>query len=109
MKKMKLFIISLPLILMLLAIGYKNNNSIESDDTLVTLNCNLNNKLYSYEIIYDKNDNLYKIKPNNSLLIEIQKSSEEELENIIKNIFTTKGGSCITDNNLVINIDLEEN
>ena len=109
MKKMKLFIISLPLILMLLAIGYKNNNSIESNDTLVTLNCNLNNKLYSYEIIYDKNDNLYKIKPNNSLLIEIQKSSEEELENIIKNIFTTKGGSCITDNNLVINIDLEEN
>lgn len=94
---------------MLLAIGYKNNNNSKSNDILVTLNCNLNNKLYSYEILYDENDNFYKIKPNNSLLIEIQKTSEEELENIIKNIFTTKGGSCMNDNNLVINIDLDEN
>lgn len=108
MKKVKIFIVSLPLILMILTIGYRNNNSYISDNVIVTLNCNLNNKLYTYEIIYDIDNNLYKIKPNNSLLIEIQKSSEEELENIINNIFISKGGTCISDNNLVINLDLVE-
>ena len=103
MKKVKIFIVSLPLILMILTIGYRNNNSYISDNVIVTLNCNLNNKLYTYEIIYDIDNNLYKIKPNNSLLIEIQKSSEEELENIINN-----SGTCISDNNLVINLDLVE-
>ena len=78
MKKVKIFIVSLPLILMILTIGYRNNNSYINDNVIVTLNCNLNNKLYTYEIIYDIDNNLYKIKPNNSLLIEIQKSSEEE-------------------------------
>ena len=108
MKKVKIFIVSLPLILMILTIGYRNNNSYINDNVIVTLNCNLNNKLYTYEIIYDIDNNLYKIKPNNSLLIEIQKSSEEELENIINNIFISKGGICISDNNLVINLDLVE-
>ena len=90
--------------------NYKNNSLNKEDNkALITLNCNLNNKLYSYDIIYDETYSLYKIKPNNSLLIELQKSNEEDLENIIKNIFITKGGNCVNDNNLVINIDLEEN
>jgi len=108
-KKVKIFIVSIPLIVMLIALGYRISIVEENNNTLVTLNCNLNNKLYSYEIIYEEKDNLYKIKPNNSLLIEMQNKSEEDLENIINNIFINKGGSCITDNNLVINIDLEEN
>ena len=109
MKKVKIFIVSLPLIFMILIIGYRNNNSYINDNVIVTLNCNLNNKIYTYEIIYDIDNNLYKIKPNNSLLIEIQKSSEEELENIINNIFISKNGSCIIDNNLVeVKLDLVE-
>lgn len=110
MKNGKLFIVSLPLLLIFLIIGFRNNNSNNNNDNIiVTLNCNLNNKLYTYEIIYDNDNNLYKIKPNNSLLIEIQKSSEEELENIINNIFISKNGSCIIDNNLVeVKLDLVE-
>ena len=110
MKKVKIFIVSLPLILIGIIMNYKNNSLNKEDNkALITLNCNLNNKLYSYDIIYDETYSLYKIKPNNSLLIELQKSNEEDLENIIKNIFITKGGNCVNDNNLVINIDLEEN
>ena len=109
MKNGKLFIVSLPLLLIFLIIGFRNNNSYNNDNVIVTLNCNLNNKLYIYEIIYDNDNNLYKIKPNNSLLIEIQKSTEEELENIINNIFISKNGSCIIDNNLVeVKLDLVE-
>ena len=108
MKKIKIFIVSLPLILMILIIGFRSNNTDNNDNVLVTLNCNLNNKLYTYEIIYDNNDKLYKIIPNNNLLIEIQKSNEEELENIINNIFISKGGTCTVINNLVINLDLVE-
>ena len=110
MKNGKLFIVSLPLLLIFLIIGFRNNNSYNNNDNIiVTLNCNLNNKLYTYEIIYDNGNNLYKIKPNNSLLIEIQKSSEEELENIINNIFISKNGSCIIDNNFVeVKLDLVE-
>ena len=109
MKKVKIFIVSIPLILMLIAVGYRTSIVEENNNTLLTLNCNLNNKLYSYEIIYEEKDNLYKIKPNNSLLIEMQNKSEEALENVINNIFINKGVSCITENNLVINLDLEEN
>ena len=109
MKKAKIFIVSIPLILMLIAVGYRTSIVEENNNTLLTLNCNLNNKLYSYEIIYEEKDNLYKIKPNNSLLIEMQNKSEEDLENVINNIFINKGGSCSIENNLVINLDLEEN
>ena len=100
MKKVKIFIVSIPIIIMVWWLGYRNNLQLEKDNVLVTLDCKLNDKIYSYEIVYDDESNLYKIKPNSSLLIEMQKSSEEELENII--------GTCNSDDNLVINIDLDE-
>ena len=87
MKKVKIFIVSIPIIIMVWWLGYRNNLQLEKNNVLVTLDCKLNDKIYSYEIVYDDESNLYKIKPNSSLLIEMQKSSEEELENIIKNIF----------------------
>lgn len=108
MKKVKIFIVSIPIIIMVWWLGYRNNLLLENDNVLVTLDCKLNDKIYSYEIVYDDESNLYKIKPNSSLLIEMQKTSEEELENIIKNIFINKGGTCNSDDNLVINIDLDE-
>lgn len=108
MKKVKIFIVSIPIIIMVWWLGYRNNLQLEKDNVLVTLDCKLNNKIYSYEIVYDDESNLYKIKPNSSILIEMQKTSEEELENIIKNIFINKGGTCNSDDNLVINIDLDE-
>ena len=108
MKKVKIFIVSIPIIIMVWWLGYRNNLQLEKDNVLVTLDCKLNDKIYSYEIVYDDESNLYKIKPNSSLLIEMQKTSEEELENIIKNIFINKGGTCNSDDNLVINIDLDE-
>ena len=107
-KKVKIFIVSIPIIIMVWWLGYRNNLQLEKDNVLVTLDCKLNDKIYSYEIVYDDESNLYKIKPNSSLLIEMQKTSEEELENIIKNIFINKGGTCNSDDNLVINIDLDE-
>lgn len=109
MKKIKIFIVSLPLIIMVYWFINRNNNLVNNsvDDTIVKVDCKLNNKIYSYEIIYDDNNNLYKIKPNSSLLIEIQKSNEEELENILNNIFETKGGTCSASNNSIINLDLE--
>lgn len=109
MKKIKIFIVSIPLIIMMYWFINRTNNTFEyqKDDTLVKIDCKLNNKIYSYEIIYDENNNLYKIKPNSSLLIEIQKSNEEELENIINNIFISKGGTCNAFNNSIINLDLE--
>ena len=84
MKKVKIFIVSIPIIIMVWWLGYRNNLLLEKDNVLVTLECKLNNKIYSYEIVYDDESNLYKIKPNSSLLIEMQKSSEEELENMVK-------------------------
>ena len=51
MKKVKIFIVSIPLILMLIAVGYRTSIVEENNNTLLTLNCNLNDKLYSYEII----------------------------------------------------------
>ena len=75
MKKVKIFIVSIPIIIMVWWLGYRNNLQLEKDNVLVTLDCKLNDKIYSYEIVYDDESNLYKINKYVKILhIRIKKS-----------------------------------
>lgn len=66
------------------------NNNIE------IITCTVNNKEYQYQIIYDDAENKYIALSNEHLKIDIKYDTEEELNNLITNIFTNKEGTCTT-------------
>lgn len=74
----------------------KEEINIIDNNNLEIISCKVNNKEYQYQIIYDEEENKYIALSNDYLKIDIKYDTEEELNNLITNIFTNKQGTCTT-------------
>ena len=105
--KKKTYILLTILIIISLASIYLiiNKSRLIDNKPIETINCTLNNKVYSFDIFFDEENLVYKTGTNENLVIPFIYKTEEEISNMITSIYENKGAVCNSSSSFDIEID----
>lgn len=105
--KKKTYILLTILIIISLASIYLiiNKSRLIDNKPIETINCTLNNKIYSFDIFFDEENLVYKTGTNENLIIPFIYKTEEEISNMITSIYENKGAVCNSSSSFDIEID----
>ena len=105
--KKKTYILLTILIIISLASIYLiiNKSKLIDNKPIETINCTLNNKIYSFNIFFDEENLVYKTGTNENLIIPFIYKTEEEISNMIISIYENKGAVCNSSSSFDIEID----
>lgn len=105
--KKKAYILLTILIIISLAYIYLiiNKSRLIDNKPIETINCTLNNKIYSFDIYFDEENLVYKTGTNENLIIPFIYKTEEELSNMITSIYENKGAVCNSSSSFDIEIE----
>lgn len=105
--KKKIYILLTILIIISLASIYLifNKSKLIDNKPIETINCTLNNKVYSFDIFFDEENLVYKTETNENLIIPFIYKTEEELSNMITSIYENKGAVCNSSSSFDIEIE----
>lgn len=105
--KKKIYILLTILIIISLASIYLifNKSKLIYNKPIETINCTLNNKVYSFDIFFDEENLVYKTETNENLIIPFIYKTEEELSNMITSIYENKGAVCNSSSSFDIEIE----
>ena len=105
--KKKIYVLLTILIIISLASIYLiiNKSGLIDNKPIETINCTLNNKVYSFDIFFDEENLVYKTETNENLIIPFIYKTEEELSNMITSIYENKGAVCNSSSSFDIEIE----
>ena len=105
--KNKLYILLIILIIIGLISTYLifNKSKLIDNKPIETINCTLNNKVYSFDIFFDEENLVYKTGTNENLIIPFIYKTEEEISNMITSIYENKGAVCSSSSSFDIEIE----
>ena len=105
--KNKLYILLIILIIIGFIFTYLifNKSKLIDNKPIETINCTLNNKVYSFDIFFDEEDLVYKTSINENLIIPFIYKTEEEISNLITSIYENKGAVCSSSSSFDIEIE----
>lgn len=105
--KKKIYVLLTILIIISLTSIYLifNKSKLIDNKPIETINCTLNNKVYSFDIFFDEENLVYKTETNENLIIPFIYKTEEEISNMITSIYENKGAVCNSSSSFDIEID----
>lgn len=105
--KKKIYVLLTILIIISLTSIYLifNKSKLIDNKPIETINCTLNNKVYSFDIFFDEENLVYKTETNENLIIPFIYKTEEEISNMITSIYENKGAVCNSSSSFDIEIE----